>query len=150
MFRGIHSVSLDQKARMALPARYRTSFLEEKNVLVATIDTEQKCLLLYPLLEWEKIEEKLNNLPAFNAQVRRVQRLLIGHASEIEIDGNGRILLPALLREYAQIDKRIMLVGQGKKFEIWSEPLWQSQREIWLSEHHADENLTMELKQLAL
>lgn len=152
MFRGISAVNLDDKGRMAIPARYR-ELLEKtaNNQLIVTIDTEQHCLLLYPLPEWEIIEQKVNALPSFNAVARRIQRLLIGHATEVELDSSGRILLPPVLREYANLQKQVMLVGQGKKFEIWSENDWQSLREIWLTEHSAETgNLPAEVKLLSL
>src|SRR5688572_30585726 len=105
--------------------RYREMILNDAdNQLVLTIDTEVRCLLLYPMPEWEMIEKKIESLPSFNAAARRIQRLLIGHATEVEIDKQGRILLPAELREYAALQKNIMLVGQGKKFEIWDEAYW--------------------------
>lgn len=133
MFRGINSISLDDKGRMSMPARYRENLSEDaENQMIITIDTEARCLLLYPLPEWEIIEHKLEALPSFNAAARRIQRLLIGHATEVSLDSQGRILLPAVLREYAQLEKNIMLVGQGKKFEIWSETLWNSERQLWL------------------
>ena len=152
MFRGISAINLDNKGRMAIPARYR-SFLEKeaKNQLIITIDTEQCCLLLYPLPEWEIIEKKLNALPSFDVAARRIQRLLLGHATEIEMDGSGRILLPPLLRDYAKLDKRLMLIGQGKKFEIWQEKEWQTKRDYWLSvQLKTNEQLPAELRLLSL
>ncbi|MCD6045762.1 MAG: mraZ, partial [Gammaproteobacteria bacterium] len=136
MFRGITAVSLDVKGRLAMPARQRDLLLEtdDKAQLVVTIDTQSACLLLYPLEEWEIIERKLEALPSFNPATRRLQRLLIGHASEVEMDNQGRILIPQLLRDYAKLDKRVMVVGQGQKFELWSDTLWDAQREIWLEE----------------
>ncbi|MCK4609019.1 MAG: division/cell wall cluster transcriptional repressor MraZ [Gammaproteobacteria bacterium] len=135
MFRGINAVNLDAKGRLAIPTRYRTRLQDEANGhLVATIDTEENCLLLYPLSAWHEIEQKIESLPSFNPVTRRIQRLLIGHATEVELDGNGRILLPSLLREYAKLDKRVMLIGQGKKFEIWDEAEWNSNRSGWLNE----------------
>lgn len=135
MFRGINAVLLDAKGRMAIPARYRDQ-LQHTGVmhLVVTIDTESPCLLLYPLPEWEIIEQKLQALPSFNKAARRIQRLLIGHATDVELDSNGRLLLPPLLREYAKLDKRIMLVGQGKKIELWDEQQWHTGRADWLAE----------------
>jgi MraZ protein len=134
VFRGINAVNLDAKGRLAVPARYRQGLeTMARGHLVVTIDTEDTCLLLYPLPVWEDIERKVQALPALNAAVRRVQRLLIGHATEVEIDGNGRILLPSLLREYAQLDKKIMLVGMANKFELWSESIWEEQRDLWLA-----------------
>ena len=135
MFRGINAINMDVKGRMAMPTRYRGALIEDCGAqLVATIDTEAPCLLLYPQPEWEQIERKIEALPSFNAQARRIQRLLIGHATDLELDSHGRILVPPLLREYAALEKRVMLVGQGRKFEIWSETLWQQQRDSWIRE----------------
>ena len=142
MFCGINAVNLDAKGRMAIPARYRAKLQEDAGGhVVVTIDTEEHCLLLYPLPVWKTIEQKIEALPSFNRVTRRIQRLLIGHATETELDGNGRILVPPLLRAYADLDKKIMLVGQGKKFEIWSEAQWNSGRDVWLAEglHEGDE-----------
>jgi len=152
MFRGIHSINLDPKGRLAIPTRYRERImLDAHGQLVMTIDTESPCLLLYPLAEWEIIESKIQNLPSFNPQARRIQRLLIGHAAEMVLDNNGRILLPSLLREYASIDKKIMLIGQGKKFEIWNEETWCKERERWLTkESDALSELPDEMKTLSL
>lgn len=134
MFRGINAVNLDAKGRLAVPARYRLSLESTAHGhLVVTIDTEDPCLLMYPLPVWEEIERRVQALPALNAAARRVQRLLIGHATEVEVDGNGRILLPSLLREYAQIDKKVMLIGLANKFELWSESVWQESRDRWLA-----------------
>ncbi len=152
MFRGINEVILDAKGRMAIPTRYRNLLEEEDNSkLVVTIDTEDKCLLLYPLLVWEEIEKKVEALPSFNKLTRRIQRLLIGHATEVEFDGNGRILVPPLLREYAHLDKNIILVGQGKKFEIWAKEIWNSGRDSWLVESLSTiKELPSELQTLSL
>jgi len=135
MFRGINAINLDSKGRMALPTRYRPRLEEDpRNQLVVTIDTEERCLLLYPYADWEVIERKIESLSSFNQDTRRIQRLLIGHATEVELDSQGRILLPPLLREYADLDKKVILVGQGKKFEIWSQLAWDARREAWLSD----------------
>ena len=137
---------------MAVPSRYRDRLSERcDGRMVATIDTDERCLLLYPLPEWEMIERKLDALPTFNAQARRVQRLLMGHASDIEMDGSGRLLLPPPLRQYAGLEKRIVLIGQGKKFEVWDEGLWQQKRDQWLAEETApDGEMPAELESLSL
>lgn len=152
MFRGLTAVSIDAKGRIAIPGRYRDVISEDTDgVLVLTIDPEEHCLWLYGYSQWEEIENKLSNLPSFSPAVRRLQRLLIGHATELELDKSGRILLPPLLREYANLDKNIMLVGQGNKFEIWDEARWRSQREGWLeSGLSEDEDIPPELKSISL
>jgi MraZ protein len=130
MFRGINALTIDGKGRFAVPTRYREALGAQ---VVLTIDTEEACLLLYPSIEWQIIEDKLQNLPSFNVNARRIQRLLIGHATDMDIDNSGRILLPQLLRDYAHLDKKIVMIGQGNKFEVWDEDLWQQRREHWLA-----------------
>lgn len=138
MFRGINAITIDGKGRFAIPTRYRDALVEqEKASLVVTIDTEETCLLLYPAVQWQIIEEKLQSLPSFNAAARRIQRLLIGHATDVDLDSHGRLLLPPLLRDYARLDKRALLIGQGNKFEVWDENLWQGGRENWLAKEAA-------------
>lgn len=153
MFRGINRLNIDAKGRIVVPNRYRgTLQLASKSAVVLTIDTEEQCLLLYPLPEWEEIERKLAGLPSFNQAARRIQRLLIGHATDVEMDAQGRILLPPLLREYAGLDKRAVLVGQGKKFELWDETHWDKRRQLWLEEEAGknDSDLPEEVKSISL
>lgn len=152
MYRGLNAINLDEKGRLTLPTRYRDNFYSyADNEVVVTIDTEEKCLLLYPLPDWEEIEAKIEALPSFNPAARRVQRLLIGHAAEISIDASGRVLLPQVLREYAGLEKQVMLVGQGKKFEIWSAVNWEARRKDWLTLDTAGiETLPVELQTLSL
>jgi MraZ protein len=134
-----------------MPTRYRARLqAPTDNQLILTIDTEESCLLLYPLKEWEIIEQKIQALPSFHAVSRRIQRLLIGHATELELDGNGRFSVPLLLREYAGIDKQVMLVGQGKKFELWSETGWNSSRDTWISKGKTPGDLPPELESFSL
>ena len=152
MFRGINAVNIDEKGRFAVPTRYRERLkLDCDNHTVITIDTEERCLLLYPLSTWEEIEAKLSQLPSFNAGARRIQRLLIGHATDVDIDNGGRVLLPSLLREYANLEKRLIVLGQGNKFELWVEATWQARRDSWLSEKmDGGDGLPDELKSLSL
>jgi transcriptional regulator MraZ len=153
MFRGLTAINLDAKGRMAMPVKYRTLLSNQaNNHVILTIDTEDACLLLYPLPEWEKIEQKLEALPSFHSTTRRIQRLLLGHATELELDKNGRLLIPSLLREYATIEKAVMLVGQGKKFELWSDSAWQSGRKAWLAQKNPKDitGLPDELKEISL
>lgn len=151
MFRGVNTLNLDAKGRMAVPSKYRDSLQSQcAGQLVVTVDRSDACLLLYPLPEWEEIERKLVRLGNLNNQARRLQRLLIGHATEVEMDNNGRILLPPPLREFANLDKRIALTGQGNKFEIWDEPTWTSERDSWVNDNNTDEALSAELESLSL
>ena len=149
-FRGVSNLSLDAKGRIVLPARYRERLLEIcESQLIVTIDTDQPCLLIYPLPEWEQIEEKIEALPSFNPMTRRIQRLLIGHATEVEVDANGRMLLSNPLREYARLGKKVVLIGQGKKFELWDEALWSERMDSWLNES-AEEEMPGALAELTL
>ncbi len=152
MFRGLSAGQIDSKGRITIPANYRTLMVEEASgSLVVTIDTEQRCLLLYPFPQWQVIEEKLEALPSFQPAARRIQRLLLGHATELELDRQGRILLPNLLRDYADLDKSVILVGQGKKIEIWNESAWEDARVTWLAESMGENgHVPMELAMLTL
>jgi MraZ protein len=133
VFRGINSISMDAKGRMALPARYReTVMVASAGRLVVTIDMRESCLLVYPLSEWEIVQAKLEGLSNMNAQARLLQRLLIGHATDLELDSAGRLLLPTMLREYAGLQKKLVLVGQGNKIEVWSADHWQQRLDDWL------------------
>ena len=130
MFRGVSYVTMDAKGRMAVPVRYREQLSQLcSGEVVVTIDTEENCLMLYPLPAWNDVERKIEALPTFNKAARRIQRLLIGHATDIQMDGSGRLLLPAPLREYALMEKKLVLLGQINKIEIWSESHWLSRRE---------------------
>lgn len=143
MFRGASAINLDTKGRIAIPKRYREPLHAEfDSQIVITVDFQSPCLLLYPFDEWSKIEAKLLQLSDTRATERAMKRLLLGYAHECELDGNGRILLPPPLRQYANLEKRAMLVGQLNKFELWDETAWQKQieqsRETIQSEEFAD------------
>jgi MraZ protein len=102
------------------------------------------------LPDWEEIERKLVKLPSFNKQARRLQRLFIGHATECELDSAGRILLPPPLREFAGLEKDAVLIGQGNKFEIWSDVAWNARRAEWLAEGGTEGPLPSDLEQFSL
>ncbi|MDH5393996.1 MAG: division/cell wall cluster transcriptional repressor MraZ [Gammaproteobacteria bacterium] len=151
MFRGINNLALDAKGRVAMPARYRERLLEScAGRLIVTIEFDS-CLLVYPLPEWEKIEEKLVALPSMNKQARTLQRRMMGHATECEIDSQGRIRVPTILQEQAGLDKKVVMIGQGKKFEIWDEKTWQDNQNAWLDDIKNDEEgLHSSLESLSL
>ncbi len=115
-----------------MPTRYR-ELLEARcgGKLVVTVDKDQ-CLLLYPYNDWEEIEQKLMRLPTMNAHARQLQRLMVGNATELDLDGHGRILLPANLREFAFLTRDAVLLGQGVRFELWDEARWKAQSDEWL------------------
>jgi MraZ protein len=125
VFRGTAYLTLDAKGRFVIPTKQRERILAvgDSN-LILTVD-RARCLLLFPAKTWETIERDFAELPAFDEVARSVLRLYLGHAEEIEMDSQGRVLLPQHLREFAFLDKRIALVGQGGKFEIWDEQRWK-------------------------
>jgi MraZ protein len=136
---------------MSLPARLRDDLAQyDDDGVVVTIDPVSRCLLLYPLSEWEIIQQKLDKLPTFQPQARRLQRLLVGHATDLEVDKAGRILLPAPLREFARLDKKLTILGQGKKLEIWSQEEWETQREDYLSQDALEDLQTETMMDISL
>ena len=151
MFRGVQHINMDAKGRLAMPARQREPLLSRcDGQIVVTIDTQSNCLVVYPLPEWERIEQDIQGLPALNPAVKRFQRLMLGYATDLELDGNGRMLLPQPLREYAQLDKKLVLVGQGNKLELWSEALWLAERDQALQDSGSEAELPVELLSLTL
>jgi len=139
VFRGVQHINLDAKGRLSVPARQRESLLDiSAGSVVVTIDTQSSCLVMYPLREWERVERDVQDLPTLNPAVRRFQRLVLGYASDLDLDSNGRILLPGALREYANLEKRVVLVGQGNKLELWSESLWEAECEVALASDGGD------------
>ena len=125
MFRGIAQLNLDSKGRLAVPARHRDTLLERcGGHLVITADAD-RCLLMYPLPDWELIQQKLEGLSNLDSRVRELQRRLIGFAVDVDMDGAGRVLISPALRHFAQLEKNAVLVGQGKKFELWNKDNWE-------------------------
>lgn len=126
VFRGVTQLALDAKGRLAIPARHREALASVSDGrLILTVDPS-RCLLLYPFAAWAPIETRLMQLSSFNERIRSLQRLLVGHADDVELDAAGRILVPPALRRYAGLDKQVMLVGQGHKFEVWDEGQWSA------------------------
>ena len=137
VFRGISSAKLDAKGRMSMPARFRERLLVVAGgKVVVTVDMREKCLLLYPLPEWETVQQKLDALPNIRPENRWLQRILIGHATDLELDANGRILLPAPLRDQGGLEKSLVLVGQGNKIEIWAQDTWRTRMDEYTSEEN--------------
>lgn len=128
---------------------YRQRLLEASDGrMVLTVDRD-RCLLLYPLNTWEDIERKLIQLSSTHKRARALKRLLLGHAEECCLDAGGRILLPEPLREFASLEKRVVLLGQGNKFEIWNEEGWQAWRDSVLADGDDDGDPMPDLDSLA-
>jgi MraZ protein len=126
LFRGESTVSVDAKGRLTIPARYRETLHDYCNsTIVVAKDKEDPCLVLYAIQDWEDFEAKLMSLPNAIPEVREMQRYMVGGAAESEIDKQGRIPLTAEHRDFIGLSKNVVLVGQHKKFEIWSEETWK-------------------------
>ena len=150
MFRGANKLTLDAKGRMVMPTRYRERLQERcGGKLVITVDKDQ-CLLIYPLPDWEEIERKLMRLPTLNPQARRLQRLMVGHATDLELDGHGRMLLPPNCANSRSLTRDAMLIGQGVRFELWDEARWNERRDEWLASEESATDLPADLETLSL
>ncbi len=148
MFRGATKVTLDAKGRMAIPTRYRERLAARcDGQIIVTVDKDH-CLLVYPLPDWEELERKLVRLPSMNKAARRLVRIMVGYATEVEADASGRILVSKELREFAGLEKHALLIGQGNKFELWDEQTWNEKREAWL-EIDDDGELPPDLESIA-
>jgi len=125
VFRGVAQLNLDTKGRLAVPARYREALVARcGGRLVITADYD-KCLLIYPLPDWEPIQQQLMGFSSLNPKIRDLQRQLIGYAEDIEMDAAGRVLVSAALRDFAGLQKNVVLVGQGNKFALWDKERWE-------------------------
>ncbi len=135
MFRGFNSLSVDTKGRLAVPSRYRHRLMSiSEGNLILTLNPLDRSLWLYPLSEWELIESKLASLSDFDKQGRRAKQMMRGYATDCQLDGQGRILIPHELRDYAGLGRQAVILGQGNKFEIWDEQAWNKLRDEWLHE----------------
>jgi MraZ protein len=160
-FLGTNNLNLDGKHRMSMPSRYRERIkdLSGGNMVVSPAaplivpgkDPQlEPCLWLYTSTEWETVMQQVMALPSTNAIGRMMHRQFLGNAEEVSLDAGGRVLLPARLREYAGIEKNIVLIGQGKKFEIWDEAKLDSQSGWDVGSEVATEQVVAQLNQLAL
>ena len=150
MFRGATKITLDEMGRMVFPSRHRERVRERsEGKLVVTVDRDG-CLLLYPLPDWEQIERKLMSLPSLHERSRRLQRLMVGHATDVELDSQGRVLVPPELREFAALARNAMLIGQGNRLELWDEARWNERRDFWLKSEETASDLSAELDSLSL
>ena len=150
MFRGGSTVNLDAKGRLAFPTRYRGLIDERCEGRVVLTVHDEGCLLLYPYPDWDEIERKLVRLPNQDKRTRMLQRMFLGHATELDVDKNGRILVPPRLREFANLEKRVVLAGLGNKFEIWNEAAWEQRCSDWVADDSDAGKLPDSLESLTL
>ena len=122
MFIGEYQATLDEKGRISIPAKFRPQ-LKQKVVITRGLDSS---LFLYSLEEWKKLATKLASLPISTANTRSFQRLMLAGAMDCEIDKQGRVTLPAYLKDFAKIRKKAVVAGLYNRVEIWSEELWQA------------------------
>jgi len=130
VFFGESAINLDAKGRMGIPTRYRDALDAAcQGKLVLTYSAfDAGCLWIYPEPEWERVREQVMRLSTFNPSHRGLQRRLVGSATMLEPDGNGRVLLPLTLRQVAGLDKRVVMMGMGQRFELWDEAVLQQRR----------------------
>ncbi|HLK71706.1 MAG TPA: division/cell wall cluster transcriptional repressor MraZ [Steroidobacteraceae bacterium] len=151
MFRGAAKITLDDKGRVVVPTRYRERLLERsQGQLVVTVNLDGECLLIYPLGDWEQVERRIMDLPTFHDEARRLQRIMVGHAADLSLDGHGRMLLPPELREIAKLSRHAVLIGQGARCELWDEARWNERRDAWLAAQTSAANLPAQLDSLSL
>lgn len=122
MFMGEFQHTIDAKGRLIVPHKFRNA-LGERFIATKGLDT---CLFIYPLGEWQQLEEKLKSLPITSKDARAFVRFFFSRATECELDKQGRILLPANLREYAKLEKDVVLLGVSTRVEIWSKEEWEN------------------------
>ena len=150
MFFGETAINLDAKGRLAIPMRYRDSIQEQSGgQLVLTYSAfDSGALYLYPEKEWERVRDDVTSLSTFDRGHRSLQRKLVGSASAVEPDGNGRIQIPQTLRQVAGLEKRVVLLGMGSRFEIWNETILNQRRVE--EERSLDEAASEEMTRLVL
>ncbi len=149
MFFGETAINLDAKGRLAVPMRYREDLREQcENRMVLTYSAfDSGVLWLYLEQEWQRVRNEVMALPSHNPNHRSLQRRLVGSANAVEPDGSGRILLPPSMREVAGLEKRVVMLGMGSRFEIWNENTLNQKR---AEEVNLDEMASAEMARLVL
>ncbi|WKZ33229.1 MAG: division/cell wall cluster transcriptional repressor MraZ [Thermodesulfobacteriota bacterium] len=124
MFKGRYEHLIDSKGRISIPSRFRETLNEryDSRLVVTNYDG---CLIAYPLAEWQKLEEKISALPEFKKDTKAFLRFFYSSAADCAIDKLGRILVPQTLRDYAKLEKEVVLIGAFRHMEIWSKPQWE-------------------------
>jgi MraZ protein len=142
MFQGETAVTIDDKGRLAIPVAYRDLVVRAGNRLVVAYNPyEAGCLWLYPEAGWEKVRDQVMALPNAKRVHRNLQLKLVGAATPVEPDGNGRVLVPSSHRNAAGIDKKAVLLGMGNKFEVWSEQAHLAQIRQTIGEEEVSDDM---------
>lgn len=150
-FRGTTKLSLDARGRLTVPSRYREALaFDASPQLIITLEKQARCLLLYRMSEWEVTEEKLNNLPDWDPKVASVKQVMLLHATEVEPDSHGRLLIPPLLRERMEIDRQVYFSGYGNYFQIWQESAFETSISAALELVKGDLSESPELQNLSI
>lgn len=151
MFRGFDQLTMDAKGRIGLPTRYHERVQAEcQGKFVLTVDIREACLVLYPLPEWEDIERRFNEMPGANPAVAMLKRRILGYATEVALDSAGRFLISPELRQFARLEKQVVLAGQGKKCEIWHQASWEAMQAELVSADFSAAELAQAIDSLAL
>ncbi len=130
MFRGRYIHTISSTGRLSIPSKFREVCKNKYGDETFVITNFDKCLVAYPMKEWNEIEQKISELPQFREDVTYFLRYLMGGAVDCPVDGQGRVLIPQSLREYAKINKEVVLIGMLKKIEIWSKEIWDKEESV--------------------
>ncbi len=151
MFRGFDCLNMDAKGRLVMPSRYHERIHAGcQGRFVITVDLHEDCLVIYPLMEWEKIEHSFNALPSSNKALALLKRRILGYATEVQMDGSGRLLVSPELRSFAALDKEVVLAGQGKKCELWNKSAWDAMNAKAMAADFSSAELASAIDALAL
>lgn len=150
MFSGQSAINMDAKGRLAIPAKHRAAIAEEsdnKVVVTKNPNASDRCLLIYPWHEWQPVQRNIMKMSNLDPAVRAFQRLMVGSAEELDLDGSGRILISANLREFAKLDKHVILMGMNNKFELWSADILEASESQFLED---PDQFTDEMRNLVI
>ena len=128
MFRGRYEHTIDPKGRLSIPAKFREILKTQYHELLV-VTNFQGCLVAYPEAEWRILEEKLSSMSMVKKEITSFQRFLLASATECPIDRQGRIFIPPILRDYAGLEKEVVVAGMLKKIEIWAKEKWEEEME---------------------
>ena len=150
MFRGNSVVNMDAKGRVGVPVRYRETLAAVCDGQVVVTIGQGGCLNVVPTPEWDNFQAEIGKMSSLIPRAGRLQHMYVGNARDIEIDSNGRFLIPPELREHAQLGKKVVMVGQMSRLELWDQERWNLQLEKWIAEEAAEVDLPDELKSLSI